>query len=166
MTLDELTQVENQSIRTFISQCAFAGAVLDVGCGREPYRTLIEDVGGTYVGYDRARFPANMSGRDLGELAGNWDMILCTQVVQFVPNVTGLLAGFRTALSARAGTLVLTWPTNWPEVNDTDLHRFTATGMERLLAQTGFKSWTIVRRACFDCDGIELAYGYGAVAHA
>ncbi len=171
MTLAELTAAENASIRRFVEQAGeddhFAGDVLDFGCGRSPYRDIIESHGGTYHGYDEEGYEG--SGGNTGNLiipsAGGFSAILCTQVVQFVPNVPSLLFQFRSTLAGN-GALVLSWPTAWPEINETDLHRFTHQGMVRLLKAAGFRDITVTRRASFDLgDDVELAYGYGAVCH-
>lgn len=169
MTLEELTLIENASIRAFLARHAglLDGAVLDYGCGRQPYRDIVEAAGGAYTGYDRAELPANMSGVDVGAglpLSYWWNAIICTQVIQFVPEPAEFLSDLRRALGT-GGALLLTWPTNWPEVNDTDLHRFTAAGMGRLLADAGFKITSeFARRATWDMVDYDLAYGYGAVA--
>lgn len=164
-----IRQLERQSIREFVASCAdeLTGRVLDFGCGKQPYRPLVEAVGGEYVGYDRAVLPANVSGEDIGPgrpLALDWDAILCTQVLQYVESPETLLLAFGDALQAREGVLVLTYPTTWPEVEPDDLHRFTKNGMERLLEEAGFDVLRHERRATLNMPGFELAVGYGVLA--
>ncbi len=176
---DMLTQRENESIRKFVHQAAdegyLRGRVLDYGCGTGPYRRIVEEHGGVYEGYDRADFPENQSG-DVGwffPFEKGWDAILCNQVVQYVPlypdldGLEHLLISFQQALSNKHGHLVLTYPTNWPEVQEADLHRFTKAGMERLLTEAGFTIVMHERRATsavmIDANYV-FALGYGVVA--
>jgi len=166
-----LRDLERESIRDFVQSAAdegyLSGRVLDYGCGRMPYREIVEAAGGEYHGFDRAYFPANVSGEHIGLDEGPWDSILCTQVVQYVPDefdphdhsssagVWGLLDYFHSLLSPersifhpeQPGHLVLTYPTHWPEVEAADLHRFTKAGMERLLTEAGFTIITHEQRA-------------------
>jgi hypothetical protein len=170
-----LRALEHESIRGFVYQAAcdeyLSGRVLDWGCGKKPYREMIEKAGGHYEGYDLAEFPANVSGEDVGsELfwdANAWDAILCTQVVQYVPfpELIELLADFRDRLFDD-GHLVMTYPTNWPEVEGADLHRFTKAGMERMLTEARFE---ILEHECrgigaVSLSGDEFAVGYGVIA--
>jgi len=175
---DELTAIENASIRSFVHFAAvngyLSGRVLDYGCGKQPYRQLVEAAGGTYQGYDRVEFPANVSAENVGDDDvdwDDWDAVLCTQVVQYVPDVVQLLGWLHHITGAedrreRPGYLVMTYPTNWPEVQEVDLHRFTKAGMERLLAEEGFTIIEHVRRQTFHQHGYEWAFGYGVIARA
>jgi hypothetical protein len=190
---DLLTQHENESIRAFVQSAAddgyLSGRVLDYGCGRQPYRDIVRRAGGEYVGYDHASFPAHIGTTSVPtnpwhNTGEHFDAILCNQVLQYVrfyrderyvPDMTiaSLLDRFR----FHAKILVMTYPTNWPEVEVEDLHRFTKAGMEMLLTEAGF---TILRhepRAWFDPWGgfitgnthvppDALAFGYGVVARA
>ncbi len=167
--LTDLVALERDSIRAFLESVTWpnGGRVLDYGCGRSPYRDLILAAGCEYHGFDRASFPANMSGTDVGpplELSG-WDAILCTQVIQFVPGTAKMLADFRLGLRA-GGTLVLTYPGNWPEITEGDLWRFTAEGMALLVTNTGFTVTRNEHRASVTVGGFDLALGYGMVATA
>jgi trans-aconitate methyltransferase len=169
----DLRVLENQSIEWFVQQALVSGflfgRVLDYGCGKQPYREIIEKAGREYMPFDRAALPANVSGEDIGvSMFANtehWDSILCTQVLQYIPDPARELRRLRTYLVDN-GYLVVTYPTNWPEVEDADLHRFTKAGMQRLLKEAGF---TVVRhdwRAGFTYEGVSFALGYGAVARA
>lgn len=197
---DELTRIENESIRAFVHAAAddgfLKGRVLDYGCGKRPYLRIVEEHGGDYHGWDHADLPANQVGTVGGityPLEMQWDAILCNQVVQYVPfffrddgrirrpygeGLPVLLREFYWALHEARGCLVLTYPTNWPEVQEADLHRFTKAGMERLLLEAGFGIVRHEPRAWFDPWGgfiqgprdevpaEALAFGYGCVARA
>jgi SAM-dependent methyltransferase len=172
VTIEELTAAENYSIRVFLESHAsrLGGRVLDYGCGRAPYRGIVEQAGGVYVGYDRAEFPANMSGTDIGPdygdlPRGGFDAIVSTQTIQFHEEPYELLLDLRHLLRD-GGSLLLTGPTNWPEVNPEDLFRFTRAGIALMVRNAGFTVVACERRAMFDMGGFELAYGWGVVATA
>ena len=167
---DTVREAERESIRTFVESCSehLTGRVLDVGCGRQPYRAVVEKAGGDYRGYDRAGYPGNVSGRNHGAFWGGeeWDAILCTQVLQYVPDPLALLADFREVLAPRHGHLILTYVTNWAEVEPTDLHRHTRAGMGLYLAEAGFEVLRNESRAAIDLGGFLLSLGGGALARA
>lgn len=188
MTLREL---ESASIRAFVQSAAdegyLSGRVLDYGCGKQPYRDIVEVAGGSYYGYDMAEFPANVSGADVGEYEEAWfsddafDAILCTQVIQYVPlwrwgqqhTIPTIFAAWQREVLAPEGHLVMTYPTNWPEVEPEDLHRFTKAGMERLLTEAGFtivrherRAWALMVASDVGDANERIALGYGVVARA
>lgn len=167
MTIDELVAIERESIERFVRGKApwFDGKrVLDYGCGNMPYRRIIEEAGGEYVPWNRASYPGCKGSADVGPddpLRGHrYDLIVCTQVVQYVPleELANMFSWFATC----APTLLITWPTTWPEVDAADLLRLTKWGMWSLLDVAGYRVIIEVeRRAVFDMGGFELAYGYG-----
>lgn len=199
--MSQLRDYERESIRAFVQSAAdegyLSGRVLDYGCGKQPYRDIVEAAGGESYGYDMANFPANVSGEDVGEYEEAWfsddafDAILCTQVVQYIPLGDGrhghtlptIFATWQREVLAASGLLVMTYPTNWPEVEDADLHRFTRAGMERLLTDAGFtivehepRVWVYATAAIIptpggkqgpiDDAGTAFALGYGVIARA
>ena len=198
-----LRDYERESIRAFVRRAAddgyLSGRVLDYGCGRQPYRDIVEEAGGTYEGFDRAEYGGALAG--VGDVGADWqyrqddqfDSILCTQVVQYLPvaknpgyaeHIPFIFHGWAETLTTarlhgNAGWLVLTYPTNWPEVEAEDLHRFTKAGMERLLTEAGFEIVRHERRGTLydarfpsgrekriTATADEFAIGYGVVARA
>jgi hypothetical protein len=184
MTLHEL---ERESIRAFVRSAAdegyLSGRVLDYGCGKQPYRPIVEAAAGEYIGFDSASFPGSVVSEEIGPEEDRvlypfeeYDAILCTQVVQYLPLARNsgythhwplILWEWKASL-AIDGLLVMTYPTNWPEVEPEDLHRFTKAGMARLLTEAGF---TIVRHEVRGYHDTKLSYaslalGYGVVARA
>jgi SAM-dependent methyltransferase len=139
----------------------FAGRVLDFGAGKpgtcrepEPYRALVEGQGAEYLPYDAGdRIPD-----------GPFDVILCTQVLQYLDNPQTELDCFACWLRPRIGILVLTYPTNWAECEHTDLWRFTKAGVDRMLLRAGFTVLEHVRRAEVRIGGYTFPLGYGVVA--
>lgn len=164
-----LDAIEKDSIRRFVERWApkyLTGDVLDYGCGRQPYRSVVDEVGGSYHPFDRVQFGGNVSGGNVGPdpRVGGYDAILCTQVVQYVPAVQLLPTVARWASYLRpGGVLVMTYPTTWPEIRD-DLHRFTRLGMESILGAGGFRVLRHEQRAAVPGLGVELPLGYGVVA--
>lgn len=156
LTHAALRDVERASIRRFLDdyKVLLSGRTLDYGCGipgrcikPRPYRDLVT---GPYVPYDEG-FP---------EPQGAFQAVICTQVVQYVPDIRAFLKRLR----ALGEYLILTYPTNWAEVEASDLQRFTKMGMTRALEAAGWRvqihepRWT-VKFADFSWVG-----GYGVVA--
>jgi SAM-dependent methyltransferase len=126
----------------------------------------VRSAGAEYAPFDRADLPGAVATEDVGPtdpLEQKWQTILCTQVVQYVEDVPALLASCARAL-APGGHLVMTYPTNWDEVEAGDLHRFTKAGMERLLATAGFHVVVHERRAAVEVGDFRFPLGYGVVA--
>jgi 2-polyprenyl-3-methyl-5-hydroxy-6-metoxy-1,4-benzoquinol methylase len=165
VTGSEIRSYQRQELSTFVSAQDYAGKrVLDYGCGAAPYRLIVEDGGGRWNGYNRSYYPGGAQV-DLGPaepLEQEWDLILCTQMLQYVPAPSDLLADFRKALSP-GGRLVLTYATNWPEVETEDLFRFTRSGMELLLSGWSIEAHVALGEIPFG-DHETLALGYGVVA--
>jgi len=176
-----LREAEATSIRKFIQAAAddgyLSGRVLDYGCGKQPYRDIVEAAGGTYYGYDNASLPANVSGENVGSLDHFGDhryagAVLCTQVLQYVEDTDDTLGFLRWVLGGdrwqqnKRGHLVLTYPTNWPEVEPDDLHRFTKAGMELHLVEAGFEIIRHDFRHGFQHEGVSFTCGYGCIARA
>lgn len=181
-----LRDLERQSIRDFVWKAAgdgyLRGRVLDFGCGAQPYREIVENtIGAEYVGFDRPWFPGYVAGASLGPVpeelwSSFWDTVLCTQVVQYIPlvrygadpegSLQNTLQAIQRNLMVKSGHLVMTYPTNWPEVEPEDLHRFTKAGMERLLTEVGFSIVEHAPRAYMTSRDANLALGYGVIAQA
>jgi len=152
----QIREVERASLRAFIEKHRgyLKGRVLDFGAGKpgtcaqpEPYRDLVEgeylpmDVGDDYPG-------------------GFYDAVIFTQVIQYCRYPLATLDALHRNLR-NGGFLVMTYPTNWDEVEGTDLWRFTKRGMEFLLKQAGFEIVHHEQRG--NCGG-NFCLGYGAVA--
>ena len=171
MNGDEIRQLERASIRAFIETSAdhLAGRVLDIGCGLQPYRDIVEAVGGEYVGYDRVEFPGNVSGENIGPDPASlrdFDAVLMNQVLQYAEEPLDLLLACGAVLR-HGGVLVTTGPTNWPEVEGDDLFRYTMAGIEKLLRWAGFDIVRLERRATVEVGpGFTISLGWGAVARA
>lgn len=145
-----LREIERESIRDFLyrSTGLIEGAHLaDFGCGSMPYRGLLFDLGATqYTPIDHEEYPGHVASTDpdwtivtiptaLG--IGPFDVVVSTQVIQYVPSPAGYVATVRNLLKP-GGWALLTGPTNWPLVEEkTDLWRFTPAGIVALLSSDG-----------------------------
>jgi predicted TPR repeat methyltransferase len=173
MNGDQIREIEARTIRQFVlaHDDLLTGRVLDYGCGRRPYRDIVRRAGGTYIGFDREAFAGNVSGEDIGELdelrpaSEGFDAILCTQVLQYVRDPDELLLLFANWLR-NGGHLILTGPTNWPEVEPDDLHRHTLAGIRRMMRETGFEVVDSESRGTLPIPGFGLSIGYGVVGRA
>ncbi len=154
---DKLRDRDKQSIRAFLQANAdcLTGRVLDYGCGLRPYRDVVKDAGGDYHGYDRTHFPGSVCGVDFDpDVGGPFDAVICTQVIQYLPEPHFNLSHMHHVLR-RDGVLLLTGPTNWPVVEDADLWRFTPFGVEVLLRRAGFRDIAVDPREVFAAERDE-----------
>jgi SAM-dependent methyltransferase len=160
---DPIRQAEIVSIRRFIEarREIFRGRVLDYGAGKpgtcrqpQPYRYLVERPDVEYLPYDRGDVLPN----------GPFDVILCTQVLQFVEDPSLTISQFAEWLRPWHGVLVMTYPTNWAECESSDLWRFTKAGVDRMLYRGGFEVGIHELRAEVQIDVFHFPLGYGVVA--
>lgn len=131
------------------------GAVLDVGCGAQPYRELFSGAT-SYRGIDalEAKVHFGYENSDTCYFAGDtWpvedasvDFILCTETLEHVPEPRKFLAEAYRCL-APGGTLLLTVPfaARWHFI-PYDYWRFTPSCLERLLCAAGFSGPRVYAR--------------------
>jgi hypothetical protein len=119
------------------------GAVLDVGCGEQPFRPLVEGRGRRYVGMDVAQNGTNtvdiLSTLEEAQApARRYPLIVCTEVLEHVADIDAAFAGLR-RLAATGGAVVLTVPFVFPlHMEPYDFRRLTLHGVQRLAADHGF----------------------------
>lgn len=148
---DVIRQIERYGILEFMTQVSslFNGRVLDFGSGTSPYKHLIS---GTYVPLEKG-----------DSVSGLFDCIICNQVLQYIEHPTTLIRWFRNKLRDN-GYLVMTYATNWDEVEDSDLQRFTKCGMTHLLHTADFEILRHERRSQICFHNFKFPLGYGVVA--
>lgn len=152
------------------------GRLLDVGCGAQVYRDLLPRQV-TYRGIDtcdaKARFGYAMpdthyfDGDDWGVEAGSIDTVLCTEVLEHIPDPAAFLARAHGCLRA-GGRLVLTVPfaARWHFI-PYDYWRFTPAGLRQLLAGAGFDAVQVQARgnpltvACYKVMTLLLMLLFG-----
>lgn len=120
------------------------GAVLDIGCGRKPYRDLTRAE--RYVGLDidtpasRALAAADVyyDGGALPFADASFDGALCSQVLEHVFTADAFLREIHRVLRP-GGRLVLTVPFAWDEHEQPrDFARYSSFGLRALLERNGF----------------------------
>jgi SAM-dependent methyltransferase len=127
---------------------AWSGKLVDVGCGAQPYRSLLPE-GMQYVGLDietaeesfgyATPDTIHFDGGRWPEGTHNADVVLCTEVMEHVPNPRALLKEAFHALKP-GGRLLLTVPfaARWHFVPH-DYWRFTPSSLKMLLEEAGFQ---------------------------
>jgi SAM-dependent methyltransferase len=170
-----------RDLRRLLPHCR--GMVLDVGCGAQPYRALL-DPGVRYLGIDTVEAKDHF-GYEVPETryyAGNtWpvdegaaDVVLCTETLEHVPAPASFLAEASRCLRP-GGRLILTVPfaARWHYI-PYDYWRFTPSSLTQLLSEAGFTDVAVYARgnaltvACLKVMALPLRLllpqGYGAVA--
>jgi SAM-dependent methyltransferase len=138
--------LERTSIYLFVAEQARllegGDRILDVGAGEAPYRELFGEH--QYLTLDRLDTPHSGAVDIHGDADsipvadGSFDAVLCTQVLEHVPDPGSVLREFRRVLR-RGGRLIATVPLLWEEHETPyDYYRYTRYGAEHLLRSAGF----------------------------
>ena len=141
------------------------GRVLDVGCGRKPYRSLVP--ASEYIGVDldsevtRSLGAADVlyDGRRLPFGDADFDGVLCSQVLEHVFDPGEFLGELHRVLRPR-GILVLATPFVWDEHEQPhDFGRYSSFGLKALLERHGFE--VLAQRKTCTClrTVVQLASG-------
>jgi SAM-dependent methyltransferase len=122
------------------------GTVLDVGCGHQPYRSVLtgpKSGASAYIGLDlepTIYTPPDLvwDGRLLPLASGSIGSAVATELLEHVPDARPLLQEVHRAL-APGGALFVTVPFLWP-LHDVpyDEYRYTPFALERILRTAGF----------------------------
>jgi SAM-dependent methyltransferase len=118
--------------------------VLDVGCGDRPYQSLFADAA-EVVGFDVPGNPhADLHGSidALPVADASFDVVLCLQVLEHVPDPQAAVRELRRAVRPGGRVLLSTHGVAPYHPNPEDLWRWTHTGLERLFLTSG--SWASV----------------------
>jgi SAM-dependent methyltransferase len=131
------------------------GTVLDVGCGAQPFRSLVNP-DATYLGIDtdaaKAHFGYEMpnttyfSGEVWPVVDSSVNLVLCTETLEHVLETRRFLAEAARCL-VPGGTLLLTIPfaARWHFI-PYDYWRFTPSSLNHLLTTTGFHGARVYAR--------------------
>jgi hypothetical protein len=165
----DLYRREATSIREFLLSHAdkLGGRVLDLGCGKMPYRDIVEMRGGHYEGFDSDKYGGSVIEGTIGAPQGPYDAIICTQVIQYVNHPVEFLASARGYLDRWGpGVLLMTGPTNWPVTEPADIWRLTPGGIAELLSRASFTEIEVRERHAIRHSGRAWVCGWTAVARA
>jgi SAM-dependent methyltransferase len=123
----------------------FRGTVLDVGCGDQPYKSLIlaHSAATAYIGLDlvndRCAPPdVEWDGKRIPLPNESVDSVLLTEVLEHCPDAQSVLSEANRVLRP-GGFLFLTVPFIWPiHTVPYDEFRYTPYSLRRILAESGF----------------------------
>lgn len=133
----------------------FSGTFLDVGCGIQPYRSVIMGAGKVqrYIGMDLAdnmvsgyrAVPPDLqwNGAVIPLEHDSVDSAMATEVLEHCPDPLAVLQEVHRVLKP-GGVFFFTVPFLWP-LHDVpyDEHRYTPFALERMLSQAGFVDHTV-----------------------
>jgi len=131
------------------------GSIVDVGCGAQPYRSLVS-IGATYIGIDSVASKDHFgyevpdtryfSGDDWPVADESVDFVLCTEVLEHVPDPQRFLdEAFRCLVPGGAILLTVPFAARWHFIPH-DYWRFTPSGLDRLLGEAGFVNTRVYAR--------------------
>jgi SAM-dependent methyltransferase len=130
------------SLATTIGRC---DCMVDVGSGRaSSYKDLFDHK--VYIGMDRFEYADVIGDAEvLPLISGKVDLILCTEVLEHLPEPHRALAEMRRVL-VPGGFLIVTVPLIWGEHDYVDYQRWTEAGLRRILQSAGFEIQALKRR--------------------
>jgi len=133
----------NNSINSVITTVkSLEPVVLDIGCGEKPYQDMFGNCRYIGVNYSRVGAAPEIIGDalNLPVKSNSVDIVLCSQVIEHVPDPKKLVEESYRVLKSGGG-LILTGPFYWPlHEEPNDYYRFTSYGFEYLLKTAGYKS--------------------------
>ncbi len=143
--------ISRRSLYLYIKKLApmCRGVFLDFGCGNMPYKRLFSYE--RYIGIEYG--DPNLSTDEMIYVQdssipfpdGYFDTIICTQVLEHVPDPEAILAEFQRVLKT-GGRLLLSVPMTWAEhLHPHDFRRFTPEGLYQLLSRHGFDVKVFIR---------------------
>lgn len=144
-----------EHIKSSIRGCS--GAIVDIGCGTQPYQSLVLKPTGpcdNYVGVDLKGTtpPPDLAwdGWTLPLSDSSFDIALCTEVLEHTPDPARVITESSRVLRQN-GTLIITTPFFWVlhEVPN-DYQRLTPFQLHRMLEEAGFRDITITALGGFD----------------
>ena len=145
------TFINNSLIERSVSLLAaqLGGELLDVGCGEQPYASYFKHVAGKRA----CDFNAKRGNVDFECPAdriplpdGSLDSILCTEVLEHVPEPLAVWREFNRLLRG-GGKVLLSTPMYWPTHEEPyDFYRFPEFGLRRLVQESRFDLMELIPR--------------------
>jgi len=137
LALDPGARRIRREIAGLAAHVAPAECVLDLGSGDAPYADLFRHR--SYVTADLfAGADVRCDAMHLPFRGAAFDLVICTEVLEHVPGPDAVLQEIRRVMTG-GGTLILTTPLTWGVHAPQDYHRWTRSGLVRLLAGHGFE---------------------------
>jgi SAM-dependent methyltransferase len=109
--------------------------VLDVGGRIQPYRPLFDGRLCRYVSIDLRRTPlvdVVARGEQIPMGSGRFDLVICTQVLEYVPDPRAVIAEIHRVLKP-GGALLLSVPAIFPRDSELDTWRFLPESLRQML---------------------------------
>lgn len=116
------------------------GTLLDIGCGSKPYKQLFEKHVRRYVGIDKCSSHADMQKDFFATKIphDSFDTILCTQVLEHVPNPNAFLKNISRVLKQNGIAIVTAPLVAALHEEPNDYYRFTKYALRDLFKNNGF----------------------------
>lgn len=147
-----------KDLASFFKIIGYQKKILDIGSGSEkPYKGIFN--GDIHVGIDLFEHSDVIGDIKVLPFKDNAvDLVLCTEVLEHVPEPPTVLREARRVLK-RGQYLIVTTPLIWGEHDYIDFQRWTEAGLKKLLIGNGFKIIDIHRRGgLFSSIGCQLAH--------
>jgi SAM-dependent methyltransferase len=131
------------------------GRTLDVGCGQKPYQNSFFSSAAEYIGVDyltdRSRPDVVGSATDLPFADQTFDTVVCTEVLEHVPDPLKALMEMNRVLK-ESGKLILSTPMYWPRHEvPYDFFRYPYDGLLSLASRSGLNIEEIYNRGRSYC---------------
>jgi len=122
--------------------------LLDVGCGRKPYRALYAEQVSWHLGVDVPSSPRHAAevfgdAQALPFRSASFDAVLCTHVLVHLPEPHRAVEEMSRVLKP-GGSLILSARQMWHVYTPRDYYRFTASGLRYLAERHGLEVVSVI----------------------
>ena len=159
LTLLPLARALERAIQTEVAPAGDRQAVLDIGCGQQPYRPFFTGVAARYVGLDAHPGPrVDVVGpaESLPFADGEFNVVVSTQMLEHVPEPAEVVREAWRVLRPGGVLLLSTHGTAAYHPGPTDFWRWTQEGLVKLLGDNG--AWASVELEA--AGGTMACFGY------